>query len=120
MFFNSVLQEMVESSGGGIGAVLMGYDGIAIDQFFRPVEGVDLGQMAVEYSNVLKEIRQAAEILNTGAMEEVFIKTDKYQMIIRALNHDYFVALTLGREGNFGKGRYLLMRDAPALREALG
>ena len=119
MFFNEFLQGFVERSGGGIGAVLMGYDGIAIDQFFLPVEGLDMQMMAVEYANIFKEIRKMAEILNTGRLEEVAIKTDKYQMIIRALTEDYFVALTLERDGNFGKGRYLLLRDAPSLREAL-
>ncbi len=120
MFFSNVLQGVVESADGGIGAVLMGYDGIAIDQFFRPTMDIDLSLMAVEYANILKEIRQAAEILNTGRMEEVTIKTDRYQMLIRTLNEDFFIALALERDANFGKGRYLLMRDAPALREALG
>ncbi len=91
----------------------------SISFFFRSV-GIDLNVMAVEYATVLKEIRQAAEILQTGALQEVAIQTDHYQMIIRTLNDDYFIALTLQRQGNFGKGRYLLMRDAPALREALG
>jgi predicted regulator of Ras-like GTPase activity (Roadblock/LC7/MglB family) len=119
MFFNDFLQAFVERSGGGIGAVIMGYDGIAIDQFFRPVDGLDMSMMTVEYANILKEIRKMAEVLNAGRMEEVAIRTDRYQMLIRALTEDYFVALILQRDGNFGKGRYLLLRDTPALRETL-
>ena len=119
MVFNDVLQGLVEQAGGGIGAVLMGYDGIAIEQFFRPVSGLDMQLMAVEYANILKEIKNAAEVLNTGKMEEVAIKTERYQMVIRTLTDEYFVALTLEQNGNFGKGRYLLLRDAPLLREAL-
>jgi predicted regulator of Ras-like GTPase activity (Roadblock/LC7/MglB family) len=68
---------------------------------------------------VLKEIRHTAEILNTGAMEEVSVKTERLMVIIRTLTDEYFIALTLERDGNFGKGRYLLMREAPRLREAL-
>ncbi len=37
--FSEILQKIVEETGGGIGAVLMGYDGIAIDQFFSPEKG---------------------------------------------------------------------------------
>lgn len=117
--FGEILQGIVDGTGGALGAILMGYDGIAIDQHFKVREGVDLSLVAVEYSNVLREIRRTAEILNTGAMEEVSVKTERLMVIIRTLSDEYFIALTLERDGNFGKGRYLLMREAPRLREAL-
>ena len=117
--FNEILEEIVEGSGGGVGAVLMGYDGISIEHYFKPCEGVDLHMAAVEYSNVLKEIKKTAEILNTGSMEEVSVKTERFLVVIRALTDEYFVALTLDRGGNYGKGRYLMMREATRLKEAL-
>ncbi len=117
--FKEILQRIVEGTGGGVGAVLMGYDGIAIDQYFQPVDGVDLQLIAVEYSNVLKEIKKTAEILNTGDMEEVSIGTERFYVLVRTLSDEYFVALTLGREGNLGKGRYLLLRESGALKQAL-
>jgi predicted regulator of Ras-like GTPase activity (Roadblock/LC7/MglB family) len=100
--FSEILEGIVEGTSGGVGAVLMGYDGIA-----------------VEYANVLKEIKKTAEILNTGIMQEVSIQTERFQVVIRTLTDEYFVALTLERTGNFGKGRYLLMREAANLKEAL-
>lgn len=118
--FRDILQTIVDQTGGGVGAVLMGYDGIAIDQYFRPCDGVDLHLVAVEYANILKEIRATVEILNTGAMEEVAIRTGKFTVVIRALNPEYFVALTIDRQGNFGKGRYLLLRESGRLNQALG
>jgi len=117
--FSEILEGIVEGTGGGVGAVLMGYDGIAIEQYFKPCEGVDLHMMAVEYSNVLKEIKKTAEILNTGIMQEVAIQTERFQVVIRTLTDEYFVALTLERAGNFGKGRYILLREATNLKEAL-
>lgn len=117
--FGEILQGIVEGTAGAIGAVLMGYDGIAIDQHFKPHESDDLSLIAVEYANILKEIRKTAEILNTGAMEEVAVKTERLYVILRTLGDEYFVALTLERDGNYGKGRYLLMREAPRLQEAL-
>jgi predicted regulator of Ras-like GTPase activity (Roadblock/LC7/MglB family) len=117
--FGEILEGIVESTAGGVGAVLMGYDGIPIEQYFKPCEGVDLQLLAVEYGNVLKEIKRSVDILNTGVMEEVAIKTGRFYVVLRALTDDYFVALTLNRDGNFGKGRYLLLRDAPKLAEAL-
>jgi len=117
--FNDILRTIVDESGGGVGAVLMGYDGIAIEQYFRPDERTDLQLIAVEYANVLKEIKRATEILNTGLMEEVAIRTERFIVVIRILNDDYFVALTLKASGNFGKARYLLTRESAKLRNAL-
>ena len=117
--FSAILQRIVEETGGGIGAVLMGYDGIAIDQFFSPDEELDLHMVVVEYSNVLKEIRKTAEILSLGEMEEISIRTARFIIVIRMLNDEYFVALVIARDGNFGKGRYLMTREGFHLIEAL-
>ena len=117
--FSEILQRIVEGTGGGIGAVLMGYDGIAIDQFFSPDEELDLQMVVVEYSNVLKEIRKTAEILSLGEMEEISIRTDRFIIVIRILNDEYFVALVIAHDGNFGKGRYLMKRESFHLLEAL-
>jgi predicted regulator of Ras-like GTPase activity (Roadblock/LC7/MglB family) len=117
--FSEILQRIVEETGGGIGAVLMGYDGIAIDQYFAPDEELDLHMVVVEYSNVLKEIRKTADILSLGDMEEISIRTDRFIIVIRMLNEEYFVALVINRDGNFGKGRYLMTREGFNLIEAL-
>ena len=117
--FSEILQRIVEETGGGIGAVLMGYDGIAIDQYFAPEEELDLHMVVVEYSNVLKEIRKTADILSLGDMEEISIRTDRFIIVIRILNDDYFVAMVISRDGNFGKARYLMTREGFNLTEAL-
>lgn len=117
--FSEILQRIVDETGGAIGAVLMGYDGIAIDQYFLPEEQIDLQMIAIEYSNVLKEIKQTAKILNVGEMEEVSIKTESLIIVIKIVTAEYFVALTLKRDGNFGKGRYLLNRESGKLIEEL-
>ena len=113
--FSDILESIVDETRGGLGAVLMGYDGIAIEEHFKPFEGIDFQLIAVEYANILKEIKNTVHILESGNMEEVTIKTDRFIVLIRILNDDYFVALTLEKDGNFGKGRYLLMREAANL-----
>jgi predicted regulator of Ras-like GTPase activity (Roadblock/LC7/MglB family) len=117
--FSKILERIVTETGGGIDAVLMGYDGIAVDQFCVPGEKADLQLVAIEYANVLKEMRKTTEILDIGDLEEVAIKTERYQVVVRIITPEYFVALTLRRDGNFGKARYLLNREAGNLRVAL-
>jgi predicted regulator of Ras-like GTPase activity (Roadblock/LC7/MglB family) len=68
---------------------------------------------------MLKEMRKTTEILDIGDMEEVAIKTERYQVVVRIITPEYFVAMTLRRDGNFGKARYLLSREAGNLRVAL-
>ena len=59
------------------------------------------------------------EILDVGKLNEVVIKAEKLTLVIRVLNPDYFLALALAPEGNFGKGRYLMRVVAPALQAEL-
>ncbi len=117
--FKEILGKIVTDCSGGVGAILMGYDGIWIDQYNVDDNPLDLNLVGIEYSNVTKEIRNAAEVLKTGSLQEISIKTENYYVIIHVLTAEYFVALIVNRTGNFGKGRYLLMREAPGLREAL-
>jgi predicted regulator of Ras-like GTPase activity (Roadblock/LC7/MglB family) len=119
MAFREILKNIVDESGGGLGAVLMGYDGIAIDEYHRQSGGMDVPMLAIEYASVLKEIKRTVGVLKTGELEEVSIITGECSIIVRGITDDFFVALVIDPEGNFGKGRYLLKREASRLREAL-
>ena len=119
MAFKAILKTVVEETSGGLGGVVMGYDGIAIDDYLHEGGGVDVQLLAVEYASVLKEIKRTVGVLKTGELEEVSIITEKCSIIVRGINEDFFAALILQADGNFGKGRYLLKREVPRLREAL-
>jgi predicted regulator of Ras-like GTPase activity (Roadblock/LC7/MglB family) len=112
------LQEIVEKVGGGVGALIMGYDGIAIEEYILASD-FDVQLMAVEYVNVMKEVKRSLDVLKTGELEEILISTEQSRIIIRSICEDYFIMLTLNGEGNYGKGRYLLKREIPRLREEL-
>lgn len=117
--FTEILRNLTDETPGAIGAVLMGYDGISICSHFLPGDDLDVSMIAIEYANVLKEIRNAAAVLSIGDMEEVNIHTRRYRFVIRAVTEEYFVVLALVRDGNLGKGRYVLRRDNERLLEAL-
>lgn len=119
MVFKEILRDMVESVEGGIGAIIMGYDGIAIEEYVKDAGPFDVQLLAVEYTTLLKEIKRTIEVLKTGEMEEVSIITGLTRVIVRAISSEFFVVLVLDSEGNYGKGRYLLKRDAIKLRDEL-
>ncbi|GAB4298859.1 MAG: GTPase [Desulfuromonadia bacterium] len=119
MSFRTVLQQIVDSVGGGIGAVIMGYDGIAIEEYFATDVPFDLPLLSVEYANLLKDVRRTIDIMQGGAMEEVSFSTQKLLVVARPINDDFFLMLILEQGGNFGKARFLLRRESYDLREPL-
>ena len=112
MSIRDTLKDVVENVEGAMAAMIMAYDGIPIDEIMVLQSEFDLQSLSVEYATILKEIKRAAELVKAGAMEEVSIATDRTLVAFRVLNEDLFVVLIMTRDGNFGKGRYLLRLKA--------
>jgi len=112
--FGDKLKGTVEQVSGGQSAIVMGFDGIPVDTF--PGDGqFDIETVGMEFSVVLKEVRRAAELLEAGSAEEMTVRAEQMTTIVRVINDEYFVAMTLGPQGNLGKARYLLRMLAPEI-----
>jgi predicted regulator of Ras-like GTPase activity (Roadblock/LC7/MglB family) len=110
------LKRVVAETEGAVAGLLMGFDGITVEQYTVPQGGVDIQTVGMEFSFILTQVRKAAEILEVGAVQEVAIRTAALTMLIRVVTPEYFVALAIRPDGNFGKGRYLLRLVAPKLQ----
>lgn len=108
MSMRETLKTIISSVDGALAAVIMAYDGIPIDEVVVEQAEFDLQLLSVEYASVLKEIKRAVDVIKAGALEEVSIATTQTRVVVRVLNEDLFAALIMKRDGNFGKGRYLL------------
>ena len=108
MSLRDTLRSIVENVDGGLAAMIMAYDGIPVDEVSVDQTEFDMQLLSVEYATVLKEIRRSVEVIKAGDMEEVSLTTDRTCVAIRVLNEELFVVLIIKRDGNFGKGRYLL------------
>jgi predicted regulator of Ras-like GTPase activity (Roadblock/LC7/MglB family) len=117
--FRENLAKVVDNVEGGVAGLLMGFDGIAVETYTRPQGGLDINTVGMEFSFILTQVRKAAEVLEVGGVQEVAIRAENLSIIIRVLNRDYFLALALGPEGNFGKGRFMLRMVAPKLQTEL-
>ncbi len=113
--FGEKLEEAVKSVGGGHAAILMGFDGIPVDQFSMS-EDPDIETVGMEFSVLLKEVRKASEMLDAGVTEEMMVRTERMATILRVINEEYFVALAVRPGGNVGKARYLLRMLAPMMK----
>jgi predicted regulator of Ras-like GTPase activity (Roadblock/LC7/MglB family) len=117
--FKSILREVVESADGAVASILMGFDGITVDSYASDGSSVDMETVGSEYSQVLMQIRQAAQMLDMGTASEVAIQAENMTTLMRLLNEEYFIAIAMRPQGNIGKARFLLRTSAPKLLENL-
>lgn len=117
--FQESLKRLVTETEGGVAGLLMGFDGIAVDSYVHTPNATDIQTVGMEFSFILSQVRKAAEILEIGALQEFTIRADTTTLIIRVLNAEYFLALTIAPEGNLGKGRYLLRVLGPRFQAEL-
>jgi predicted regulator of Ras-like GTPase activity (Roadblock/LC7/MglB family) len=113
--FLDILKSATDAVDGGVASVVMGFDGISVEKYFNDSSTIDVETLGIEYSSALAEVRRTADSVKTGAVEEVAVVTDRAVVLLKPVNSNYFIALVLKPDGNFGKGRYLLGRAARAI-----
>jgi len=114
MSFADILKEVVDGTEGALGALVVGVDGIPVEEYTTTQE-LDLQSMTVEYSTLLKEIEKGSQSAQLGTTKEVTVMADKALIMLRRLNDEYFMVLIIRPDGNFGKGRFLLRMSVPKL-----
>ena len=114
MSFADILREVVNGTEGALGALVVGVDGIPVDEY-SITKDLDLQSMTVEYSTLLKEIERGSQSSQLGSTREVTVIADKAMILLRRLNDEYFMVLIVRPDGNFGKGRFLLRMSVPKL-----
>ena len=117
--FAETLKKVVDNIEGGIAAVIMGLDGIAVDTYIKLADRVDVNTVAMEFSFILSQVRKAGDSLAVGNLEELSVKAQRLLLICRMISPQYFVAIVMAPEGNFGKARYLARLASPALNAQL-
>jgi predicted regulator of Ras-like GTPase activity (Roadblock/LC7/MglB family) len=114
MAFADILKEVVHGTDGALGALVVGVDGIPVEEFSIS-QDIDLQSMTVEYATLLKEIERGSQASQLGSTKEVTVVADKALIMLRRLTEEYFMVLIIRPDGNFGKGRFLLRMSVPKL-----
>jgi predicted regulator of Ras-like GTPase activity (Roadblock/LC7/MglB family) len=113
--FQALLIDVVESTEGALASLVMDLDGITLDSYSKPKAKHDIKTVGIELTVVLRAVRQAAKMLEAGDAREVAIVADQLTTLVRIVNDNYFVALSLAPGGNLGRARYLLRTRVPQL-----
>ena len=117
--FAEQIKNVVDNVSGGIGGLIMGLDGIPLEHYLSYKKELDLETVGMEFSYILTQVRKAGEVLELGGVREMMVKAEGITMLIRMLTEDYFLAVFLGENGNFGKTRFLMRLAESNLRPEL-
>ena len=117
--FSEQLKKIVDRTEGGVGGLVMGLDGIAVDSYMADGHKMDIMTLGMEFSFILAQAKKASDILKLGGLEEFVVRAESLLLIIRMLSPEYFMAVVLKSDGNFGKCRYLMRLAQPALSAEL-
>ena len=100
--------------------MLMGFDGIGVDQYAIPAHSIDVTTASMELSFVFAQLKKIAQELQLGETNELQLSTDRGHWLLRVLSKDYFVALVLDEsKGLVGQGRYMLRVRGAKIQEEL-
>ncbi|MEN8183469.1 MAG: hypothetical protein ABFS46_13140 [Myxococcota bacterium] len=123
MSFVPILQKIVDECGGGLAAILMGRDGLAIQQALSarvgPEESERLGNAGVELGRILEEIRKASDAFLGGQAREIVVGLEHYWLILRPVDDDAVLVVALAPDGNLGKARFVMRRHSGMLQALL-
>ena len=124
MSFKEILQEIVEGCGGGMGAALMGMDGMPIEQVVSDRGSEvplleDISVAGVEFQRVLEEIHKASDGIEAGSMEETVLIFARTALVFRPVDEETFLVVAVAPDGNLGKARYLIRKNLYAIRQEL-
>jgi predicted regulator of Ras-like GTPase activity (Roadblock/LC7/MglB family) len=99
---------------------LMDHDGISVDSVSSHQSDIDINAYFVEMTGVFSQAVRSAEQMQTGAVSELVLKSDRVTVVLRPVGDGYYLTLAMPPNGNTGKARYLLRITAPKLLQELG
>jgi len=114
MTFSEVLRETVDRVDGAVSAMIIASDGILVEEFASE-RLIDLTDLGAEASAMIRDIGLAAENLGLGEAREFSIISDICGIIMRKINDEYYLALVIKPDGNYGKGRFVLRNTVPEI-----
>lgn len=116
MSFSEILKEAVDKVDGAVSALIIGTDGISVHEYSSE-KLIDLTGLSAEASTMIKDANMVSDSLGLGVTREFSIVSDRYSIIVRRINPEYFLALVIKPGGNYGKGRFILRTSVPKLEK---
>ena len=109
--FRKVLHEILQRTDGCLGVLIMGFDGIPVEEIWGDgLPDPDLEITVAECSSLVVAASRANRGGKLGRLTEMTISGENKSFIVRLMSKEYFIAMILTSEVSFGRGRYELAR----------
>jgi predicted regulator of Ras-like GTPase activity (Roadblock/LC7/MglB family) len=115
--FKGVLQDIQNRVDGTRAVSLIGLDGIPVDSVSDG--SVPLETLGAELGSFVRSIGLSNTDLDTGAVEQFSLVTERYTTFLSAVTSEYFILLVLRPDGNYGRARFELRKAKHALQSEL-
>ncbi len=119
MSFKTVLEDLVTRVPGALGAIIADWEGEAVDQVSTRIDAFEMKIIGAHKGIILTNMRQAMRDLDSDALEEIIVTTEKTQTLIIPITRDYYLVLTLQKEVSFGRAQFEARRTVIALRNEI-
>jgi len=103
MPFKTILGGFLKQVPGGLGAIIVDWEGEAVDQVGQ-IDPYELKVIGAHTGLILNNLRQAVRRAEGNELQEIVITTGKYQTLILPINEDYCLVGTLHRGDALRKG----------------
>jgi len=109
--FKEMLETIIERTEGGLGALIMGTDGIAVEKVLGAAgNDANLDVAAAEFTTLIRSAQRAGVDTGLGGLRELVASLEGAVLVMRMLSRDYFVVLAINPQGNLGRARFELRK----------
>ncbi|HVN80344.1 MAG TPA: hypothetical protein VMW38_15215 [Terriglobia bacterium] len=116
--FGEVLDSVLNKVEGALAAIVMGMDGIPIEDRVSG-DTVNVEALAAEYSSLLKGTALTTQEVGLGLIQEMVVSSENRVIVIRMITPEYFILVLLDRNGNIGRTRFELKKAKFVLEKEL-
>ncbi|MCK5913627.1 MAG: roadblock/LC7 domain-containing protein [Desulfuromusa sp.] len=115
MPFKTLLRRLLEDIPGALGAIIIDWEGEAVDQVTRTDE-YDIKVLGAHSGIILSLLREALSRVDSGDLEEVVIRTDYNKTLMVPLTEDYLLIVQLDAAAIAARAAYKMRRCVDELR----
>ena len=113
--FRPILRDLVRGVPDAIGAVFVDAQGEAID-FYAHLEEADLRLVGAHLGRVWTSLARAMEHSDAGSARELILVGDRAKMLVRAIDREYYVVMTIKPRSPTAQAARALATAADRLR----
>jgi predicted regulator of Ras-like GTPase activity (Roadblock/LC7/MglB family) len=118
MPFNQILKDLVETVPHAVGAVLVDWEGEAVQEYSHS-DSYDIRFVGAHKGIILSRLRETNGESQGGLIEDVVVSAARQHLLIGAIDKDYSLVLQVERPCPLGLARFHFNRAVRQLKEEL-